>query len=139
MVLGVGIDIVPIGRMHALWDRHRARLCESVFTRQELTAGGLTVPAGGGHAGAQLTARQVRYLAERFAGKEATIKVMGVGHATEFELNEIEVLGSRNLEVSLRGPLQAMAARKGIGRLRGSCSSTTQTTVVLMIGESQDG
>jgi phosphopantetheine--protein transferase-like protein len=139
MMIGVGVDIVHIERIVALWNRHRARLCESVFTRGELAAGGLGASASGTAPEAGLTTRQAQFLAERFAGKEAAIKVLGLGHSTPFELNDIEIDGSPTLRVRLTAALTEIAARQGIDRMTGSCSSTKHTTVALLIGETTYG
>jgi len=137
MVLSIGIDIVPIERIFALWSRHRNRLCESVITPNEFIASGLNASDSGNPVETELTLRQAQYLAERIAGKEATIKVLGVGASTPYELNDIEINGSLRLEVRIKGALNAMAADKGIDRMTGSCSSTKHTTVAIIIGESQ--
>lgn len=68
MIFGVGTDIVELARIKASWERFGQRFVDRILMREEL----------------ELFARSrqpVRFLAMRFAGKEATVKAMGTGFA----------------------------------------------------------
>ncbi len=66
MIIGTGIDIVEISRIHRAVDRHGERFLERVFTTGELE---------------YCLARRYpeRHLAARFAVKEAALKALGTG------------------------------------------------------------
>ncbi len=66
MIHGVGTDLLLIARVERLWDRYGARFAEKILMPQEL---------------ADLAAarRPGRFLAKRFAVKEAFAKALGTG------------------------------------------------------------
>jgi len=76
--LAVGVDLVEIGRVHRLLQRHRDRFRSRVFTPAEL----------------RLCGDRAHLLAARFAAKEATMKALGTG-ARGVAWREIEVLPNR--------------------------------------------
>ncbi len=76
--LAVGVDLVEIGRVHRLLQRHRERFRARVFTPAEL----------------RLCGDRAHLLAVRFAAKEATMKALGTG-ARGVAWREIEVLPNR--------------------------------------------
>ncbi|MGA2285283.1 MAG: holo-ACP synthase [Dehalococcoidia bacterium] len=76
--LAVGIDLVEIGRVHRLLQRHRERFRARVFTPAEL----------------RLCGDRAHLLAARFAAKEATMKALGTG-VRGVAWREIEVLPNR--------------------------------------------
>jgi holo-[acyl-carrier protein] synthase len=63
MILGVGVDIVSVGRIRGLLDRHKERFLDHVFTPEEA---------------AWCSARYdpAIHLAARFAAKEAAFKAL---------------------------------------------------------------
>ncbi len=136
MVVGIGIDVVEIERFTSLWSRHQVRLCESIFTQTELAACGLLERANDLKLPTELTRFQAKYLAERFAAKEATIKVLSLDSSTGFEFADISVDGSDPIIVHLAGILTSIASKQGINRLSGVCTSSGQTTIACIIGES---
>ncbi len=135
MIVGIGIDVIDVPRIDSLWNRHRTRLCETVFTPGELAACGL-LPNPGPSTHTKLTAGQARSLAERFAGKEAAVKVLGPGTAVSYEYRDIEVTGTGAVIIHLAGELKRIAVRQGITALFGCCSSSNRTTVACILGES---
>ena len=66
MIYGIGTDLVDIERMQALWQRHGARALEKFLAPEERVACSAS-PAPG------------RFLAKRFAAKEALGKALGTG------------------------------------------------------------
>lgn len=75
MILGIGIDLVEVGRMDKILDRYGLRFLSRIFTPVEL-AGMPTHPAA--------------YLASRFAAKEATAKALGTGFSQGVTAIQIE-------------------------------------------------
>lgn len=68
MIFGIGTDIVQIERIQKVYDRHRERFVEHLLLPQEQAA-------------FEGQSRPVRFLAMRFAAKEAIVKAMGTGFA----------------------------------------------------------
>jgi holo-[acyl-carrier protein] synthase len=66
VIYGIGTDLVDIERMDALWQRYGARVLEKLLAPEERVACS-TNPAPG------------RFLAKRFAAKEALGKALGTG------------------------------------------------------------
>ncbi|MFT8320204.1 MAG: holo-ACP synthase [Bacillus sp. (in: firmicutes)] len=79
MIKGIGIDIIELSRIKEIMDR-TPRFVKRILTEQE-----------------QKTfknykkARQIEYLAGRFAAKEAFSKAMGTGIGKELSFQDIEV------------------------------------------------
>jgi holo-[acyl-carrier protein] synthase len=66
MIHGIGTDIVAVKRMHAMWERHGNKTLEKLLAPEEI----------GEFTG---TADKGRFLAKRFAAKEALGKALGTG------------------------------------------------------------
>ena len=68
MIFGVGTDVLELSRIQATYDRFGDHFVQRILMEEEL----------------QLfrgSKQPVRFLAMRFAGKEATVKAMGTGFA----------------------------------------------------------
>lgn len=95
---GVGMDLVEVQRVERALSRY-PRLAGRIFTEKELDeAYGLRRPG--------------RYLAGRFAVKEAVIKALTLGPGTAFR--SIEVVGSTPPEVRLHGDVAETARAVGV-------------------------
>jgi holo-[acyl-carrier protein] synthase len=66
MIHGVGTDLVAIGRMREFWERHGERALEKLLAPEE-------------HAACRASSDPGRFLAKRFAAKEALGKALGTG------------------------------------------------------------
>lgn len=71
MIYGIGTDIIQISRIEAALARHGDRFAEKILGPQELDKYR--------HRKAKVAARGIRFLATRFAAKEAFSKAIGVG------------------------------------------------------------
>lgn len=93
MIVGIGTDIVRIARFEAMLDRHGARVAERILGADELQEF-LTA------------ARPARFLAKRFAVKEAAAKAFGTGFRDGLSLRHIglrhDALGRPELTFSGR-------------------------------------
>lgn len=78
MILGIGTDIVVIARMTGLWERHGERALERVLAPEEREDCRRAVEPG-------------RFLAKRFAAKEALGKALGTGIRAPVFLSAIAV------------------------------------------------
>jgi holo-[acyl-carrier protein] synthase len=78
VIYGIGTDLVEIPRMQALWQRHGARLLEKILAPGERVACSASPDPG-------------RFLAKRFAAKEALGKALGTGIRAPVRLTAIAV------------------------------------------------
>ena len=104
MIYGVGTDIVAIERMEGALARHGERLARRILMDGELAE--FRKKGGGG-----------RFLAKRFAAKEAAAKALGLGFRDGFALRHVGVAhepgGRPYLVWSGRG--REVLAERGIG------------------------
>lgn len=68
MIFGIGIDVLEVERVKRVFDKHGERFVAHLLMPEE-------------RAQLERTARTVRFLAMRFAAKEAIVKGMGTGFA----------------------------------------------------------
>ncbi|TXI75736.1 MAG: holo-ACP synthase [Dechloromonas sp.] len=78
MIYGIGTDIVAIKRLQAFWERHGDKARERLLAPQEYAAFDAASDKG-------------RFLAKRFAAKEAFSKALGTGIRAPATLNAIAV------------------------------------------------
>ena len=79
MIHGVGTDIAAVARLASLYDRHGERALEKLLAPTEREA-------------FERAADKGRFLAKRFAAKEAFGKALGIGVATPATLPNIAVV-----------------------------------------------
>ena len=104
MIFGIGTDIVELSRVQGIYERFGEHFARRILMDEEF----------------ELFRRArdpVRFLAMRFAGKEATVKAMGTGFAHGVWLRDVGVLnndwGRPVIVWSERG--SRVCARLGIG------------------------
>jgi holo-[acyl-carrier protein] synthase len=105
MIHGIGTDIVAVKRLRGMWERHGERVLEKLLAPQELAE----------FAQAAVTAKG-RFLAKRFAAKEAFCKALGTGVRPPAVLPAIAVghdeLGKPVL--AFRGQLADLIEKEGL-------------------------
>jgi holo-[acyl-carrier protein] synthase len=118
MIFGIGTDIVELSRVQGIYERFGEHFAKRILMDEEF----------------ELFRRArdpVRFLAMRFAGKEATVKAMGTGFAHGVWLRDVGVLsndwGRPVIVWSERG--SRVCARLGIGS--GHLSLTDDAGLVL--------
>jgi holo-[acyl-carrier protein] synthase len=94
MIYGIGTDIVLLGRIESLFRRYGDRFVRRILGPEELAefARRRSRGAADGVAG---TDRAVRYLAKRFAAKEAFSKALGLGLRGPMTLLSLQILNDR--------------------------------------------
>ena len=124
MILGVGIDLLEIGRVHEELARRDWLLDDGIFTPREIRY------CGGGKG-------QARRFAACFAAKEATLKALGSQVVDLAMFREVEVshLPNGSCEIVLHDRLQAELERLGARRIRLSISHGAGQTVATVILE----
>jgi len=81
VIFGVGTDIVEIARMQQTYDRFGERFVERLLMPEE-------------RALFASSKWPVRFLAMRFAGKEATVKAMGTGFAHGVWIRDVGIINN---------------------------------------------
>jgi len=103
VVIGIGIDLVRVGRFEQAMARHGRRFLDRLFTTAERERF-RHHPLAGPH------------LAARFAAKEAAFKALGTGWGQGVGWREVEIVGGGRRPSSLlfSGRARDAAARLGI-------------------------
>jgi holo-[acyl-carrier protein] synthase len=81
MIFGIGTDIVELSRVQSIYDRYGDHFARRILMDEELEL-------------YQRSKNPVRFLAMRFAGKEATVKAMGTGFAHGVWLRDVGILNN---------------------------------------------
>ncbi len=118
MIFGVGTDIVEMSRMESTWERFGDHFARRILMEQEMAL-------------FRRTKFPARFLAMRFAGKEATVKAMGTGFAHGVWLRDVGITsddwGKPLIIWSQRG--RQVCDRLGIGK--GHVSLTDDAGLVM--------
>jgi holo-[acyl-carrier protein] synthase len=104
MIFGIGTDVVELARVERIWQRYGKHFAERILLDCEYDL-------FSGHK------NPVRFLAMRFAAKEAVVKAMGTGFANGMWVRDVGTvpneLGQPQVVFSARG--QSLCAKMGIG------------------------
>lgn len=123
MIYGIGTDIVAVERLQSMWQRHGERALERLLAPQEVADFGQASDKG-------------RFLAKRFAAKEALGKALGTGISAPAVLPAMAVthdaLGKPGFAFS--GELAALLAERGL-RAHLSISDESEYAVAYVILE----
>jgi len=131
MIYGIGTDVVQVDRIQKLYDRHGERFVQRLLLPQE-------------NAVFRRHSRPARFLAMRFAAKEAIVKAMGTGFSHGMWIRDCGVapdaLGKPEIIWSARG--RERCEQLGIGE--GHVTLTDEAglavaVVVLMRGKADSG
>ncbi len=118
MIFGIGTDIVELSRVNGIYERFGEHFARRILMDEEREL-------------YERAADPVRFLAMRFAGKEATVKAMGTGFAHGVWLRDVGILNNERgrpvVVWSERG--SRVCARLGIGS--GHVSLTDDAGLVL--------
>jgi holo-[acyl-carrier protein] synthase len=120
MIFGIGIDVLRAQRMHDCYARFGTHLVERLLLPTEL-------------AQFEGTARRERFLAMRFAAKEAIVKAMGTGFANGVWIRDVGVVqnawGRPEVVYSERGE----RVRRGLGIGEGHVTLTDEDGLVVAV------
>lgn len=108
-VIGIGVDLVEIERMHSALERWGPRFQERIFGPEERRY-------------CESRPAPWRHYAARFALKEAVGKAFGTGIGAEIGWLDIETVRAKTgaPSVALSGRAAALAARRGVARVLAS-------------------
>ena len=127
MIFGVGTDIVEMARMQATWERFGETFAKRILMAEEMAL-------------FQKTKHPARFLAMRFAGKEAAVKAMGTGFAHGVWLRDVGITSNdwgRPLIISSeRG--QKVCDELGIGKGHVSLTDDAGLVMAFAVVETAD-
>ena len=111
MIVGIGLDVVPIEHMHRPLARYGGRPFSHFFTPAEIDQ-------------SRSNREPARFFAERFAVKEATLKALGTGWSGDVSWHDVEVTAKkRGHGLRLTGEVQRLAAEQNATECRVSFAS----------------
>lgn len=123
MIYGIGTDVVQISRMEALWTRHGERLAQRVLSPEELAELPTDMPW--------------RFVAKRFAVKEAFAKAAGTGLRHPVTLTRITLAhdGLGRPVFRCAASLQQWLDARGITHVHVSLSDEREMVVAFVVME----
>ncbi len=125
MIVGIGNDVVQVSRIKTIVKRQGHRFAQRILTEEELNA-------------LKHHHNQEKFLAKRFAAKEAAAKALGTGIANGVSFQDFQVdhdeLGAPLLSVS--GCALELAMLKDITSWHLSISDEKKYAVAMVIAES---
>src|ERR1700694_4078319 len=120
MIFGIGVDVLESGRIVRTLERFGTRFIEHLLMPEE-------------HAQLARTPRRERFLAMRFAAKEAIVKGMGTGFAHGVWIRDVGVVqnswGKPEVVYSARGA----KVRDGLGIGEGHVTLTDEAGLVVAV------
>jgi len=120
MIFGIGVDVLEMRRITRTLERFGTRFVDHLLLPQE-------------RAQLATTQRRERFIAMRFAAKEAIVKAMGTGFAHGIWIRDVGVVqnswGRPEIVFSARG--EAMRSRLGIGE--GHVTLTDESGLVVAV------
>ncbi|KEA65569.1 Holo-[acyl-carrier protein] synthase [Marinobacterium lacunae] len=123
MIAGLGTDIVEIARIEAALQR-TPRLAERILTADELVA-------------YQSSNNPARFLAKRFAAKEAAVKALGtgIGRGVGWQQLSVSHADSGRPLIAVTGTAGEIAASRRIGAWHLSYSDEQHYVIATVIAE----
>ena len=125
MIFGIGTDIVDYARIETMWARYGVRFADRLLSERELPEFLVQV-------------QRARYLAKRFAAKEAFAKAVGCGLRYPVTLRRISVthdgLGKPLLQFDVT--LQSYLAKLGVSGHHLSISDERSMIIAFVVLES---
>lgn len=124
MIYGIGTDIVAVRRIEAILERHGEALARRILAVEEWAAFRQSVAPA-------------RFLARRFAAKEAFAKAFGTGMRPPVSWHNISIAHDRlgKPELSLAPGLEALLAQRGVGCRHLSISDEKELAVAFVVLE----
>jgi holo-[acyl-carrier protein] synthase len=124
MILGTGIDIVEVGRIRRMIERHGDRFVARVFTPEEAAyCRGRAAPA--------------THFAARFAAKEAVAKALHMGFAEGVNWRDIEIIRDERGQpgIALKGEADRLARQMGASAWHLSISHCEAHAIACVVAE----
>ena len=120
MIFGVGIDVVRLDRMERAYRRFGQRFVDRLLLPQEMSA-------------FESNKRPARFLAMRFAAKEAVVKAMGTGFRHGMWIRDAGVVQNEWGRPEIIWSSRGAAMRDSLGIGEGHISLTDEAGVVVAV------
>jgi holo-[acyl-carrier protein] synthase len=125
VILGIGFDLVDVGRFSRAAARHDPGFIDSLFPAAEA-------------AWCAARSRRDELLAARFAAREALLKALGTGLVGLMSWRDIEVVpgeAAGTASLVLRGAVGAEAEKQGVRRIHLAMATTSTVAAASVILE----
>jgi len=125
VIVGIGIDLVEVERVERLLAAYGERFAERILAQSERPE-------------YKASARQVWFVATRFAAKEAVSKALGTGLRRPVTLHAISVVNDAigRPELRFHGALPDFLKRTGVGRIHLSITHEQGLACAMAVAES---
>ncbi len=120
MIFGIGTDVVKIERVAEVYERFGEHFARRLLMPEELAA----------FAG---TKRPVRFLAMRFAAKEAIVKALGTGFAHGVWIRDVGFMPNAWGRPEVRFSPRGQAVADGLGAGEGHVTLTDEAGLVVAV------
>jgi holo-[acyl-carrier protein] synthase len=127
MIVGVGIDILPVERIEGELRDSKAAFLDEVFTPDEIAyCESMRYPA--------------RHFAARFAAKEAAAKALGEEGETLPRWRDVEVRNDHGVPtLRLEGRFRQIAERRRVDAIHVSLTHTAEFAAATVVMENRNG
>ena len=124
-LIGIGTDLVEIGRIEASYQKFGTRFVKRVLSKEEQQS-------------KAFLSKPVSFLAKRFAAKEALMKALGTGLAQGLRFDDFSVLNDEAGKpyVVANGKARQQMDRLGIAQLHISISDERLFALAFAVAES---
>ncbi len=102
MIIGTGIDLVKVSRVESVYQKHSARFVSHVLHSKEMPE-------------FEKAPDKARFLAKRFAVKEAATKALGTGQAQNVLLRHFYIMHNEHGKPLLHADDHALQACEALG------------------------
>ncbi|MHB1870458.1 MAG: holo-ACP synthase [Steroidobacteraceae bacterium] len=120
MIFGIGIDVLRAERIDGVLERHGERFIERLLMPEE-------------RAQLERTQRPQRFLAMRFAAKEAIVKAMGTGFAHGVWIRDVGIVQNRFGKPEVVYSERGEQVRRALGIGEGHVTLTDEAGLVVAV------
>jgi holo-[acyl-carrier protein] synthase len=120
MIFGIGTDLVAVERIERLWRKHGEKFAERILMPPELER-------------FDPQKRPVRYLAMRFAAKEAIVKALGTGFAHGVWVRDVGIRANRWGRPEPIFSARGQALREKLGAGEGYVTLTDESGLIVAV------
>jgi holo-[acyl-carrier protein] synthase len=120
VIFGIGTDVVQLARVEKTWRRHGERFVQRLLMPEEQAA-------------FRVYKRPVRFLAMRFAAKEAIVKALGTGFAHGVWIRDVGIVPNAWGRPEVIWSDRGRRVRDGLGAGDGHVTLTDEAGLVVAV------